>query len=76
MCAHVPEKGIDVDFDYVALDFSCPQDFNVSLTNLVTATRDYYAQEGKYVLVESGYGIEMEKDVLSDDYEGVRPARD
>jgi fructose/tagatose bisphosphate aldolase len=67
MCAHVPEKGIDVDFDYVALDFSFPQDFNVSLTNVVTSTRDYYAREGKYVLVESGYGIEMEKDVLSDE---------
>ncbi|KPL10877.1 hypothetical protein AMJ85_05160 [candidate division BRC1 bacterium SM23_51] len=58
------EEGIAVDFDYVALDFSFPQRLNVVLSNVVTATRDYYAQNGKYVLIESGYGIETEKDSL------------
>lgn len=66
MGAKSPENGICVDFDYVALDFSFPHALNAALTNVVTATRDYYAQDGKYVLIESGYGIETEKDSLDE----------
>lgn len=58
--------GINVDMDYVALDFSFPAEINTALTKVVTATRDFHARDGRYILVESGFGIESEKKVLNE----------
>jgi fructose/tagatose bisphosphate aldolase len=59
-------RGIDLDIDYIALDFvGFPYPINIALTSAVTCSRDYHAKKKKYVLVESGFGIESEKKQLN-----------
>jgi fructose/tagatose bisphosphate aldolase len=65
MGERVKGASINIDIDYIALDLSLPLPLNIALTKAVTVTRDYYASSGKYVLIESGFGIEQEKEALN-----------